>query len=174
MRLKNIFNLILYLSFAKYLPASDNKYYKFIRIVRRMICKPLFLYAGKNINIEQKANFGIGNDIKIGDNSGLGVNCHIRGPLTIGNDVMMGPNVRIITHSHNFERTDIPMREQKGTITPVHIGDDVWIGANVIILPGVSIGKGVVIGAGSVVTKNFPDYVVIGGVPAKILKFRKS
>lgn len=64
----------------------------------------------------------------------------------------------VLTHTHNIERTDIPMGQQ---------------GMRVIIMPGVTIGNGVVIGAGSVVTKDVPDYAVVGGVPAQIIKFRK-
>jgi len=135
---------------------------------------PLFDSVGKNINVEKGANFGTGRGISIGDNSGLGVYCNVRGPLEIGKDVMMGPNVRIITHSHNYSRTDIPMRKQGGAIYGVKIGDDVWIGANVIILPGVSIGNGVIIGAGAVVTRDIPDYSIIGGVPAKVIKSRND
>lgn len=86
----------------------------------------------------------------------------------------MGPDVRIITINHKTERTDIPMKGQ-GVLSPqkVTICDDVWIGARVIILPGVTIGKGSIIGAGAVVTKDVPEYAVMGGVPARVIKFRK-
>ena len=88
---------------------------------------------------------------------------------------MMGPYVKMYVQNHNFSRTDIPMNQQGNSpARPIVIGDDVWIGANVIILPGVSIGKGCVIGAGSVVTKSVPEYSVVAGNPAKIIKNRKS
>ncbi len=129
---------------------------------------------GKNINVERKADFGTGKGITIGDNSGLGVRCYVRGPLSIGENVMMGPDVKIITNCHKTDRTDIPMNQQ-GSMpkSRVCIGNDVWIGANVIILAGVNIGNGVIIGAGAVVTKDIPDYAVVGGVPAKVIKMRK-
>lgn len=142
------------------------------RLIRRCICKGLFKYAGKNINIERGANFGLGKDIEIGNNSGMGVDCHIRGPLVIGKDVMIGPDVIIITQSHKFDRTDVPMRCQGYETKPVVILDGAWIGTRVIIMPGVTIGKEVVVGAGAVVTKNVPDYAIVGGVPAKIIKYR--
>lgn len=134
--------------------------------------KVLFDYCGSNVNIEKGADFGTGKGISLGDYSGIGVNCKVRGPLTIGKNVMMGPNVNILTHSHNFDRTDIPMCKQGGNFKSVTIGNDVWIGMNTLILPGVHIGNGVIIGAGAVVTKDIPDYVVVGGVPAKIIKNR--
>lgn len=88
---------------------------------------------------------------------------------------MMGPDVVIMTNSHNFDRIDIPMNAQ-GSAVPqrVRIGNDVWIGTRVIILPGVTIGNGVIIGAGAVVTKNIPDMAIVGGCPAKIIRFRNK
>ena len=65
------------------------------------------------------------------------------------------------------------MIAQGGTVVQVTIGDDVWIGTRAIILPGVTIGNGVIIGAGAVVTKDVPDYAIVGGVPARVIRFRK-
>lgn len=86
---------------------------------------------------------------------------------------MMRPDVSILTHTHNIERTDIPMGQQGMRVSEVIIGNDVWIGIRVIIMPGVKVGNGAVIGAGTVVTKDVPDYAIVGGVPARIIKFRK-
>lgn len=85
----------------------------------------------------------------------------------------MGLDVTILTHTHNIERTDIPMGQQGMRISEVVIGNDVWIGMRVIIMPGVKVGDGVVIGAGAVVTKNVPDFAIVGGVPAKGIKYRE-
>ena len=86
----------------------------------------------------------------------------------------MGPECIIYTRNHAFSRTDIPMREQGfSEEKPVYIGDDVWIGGRVTILPGVHIGKGAIVGAGAVVTKDVPEYSIVGGNPAKIIRFRK-
>lgn len=79
----------------------------------------------------------------------------------------------ILTHTHNIERTDIPMGQQGMRVSEVIIGNDVWIGMRVIIMPGVKVGNGAVIGAGTVVTKDVPDDAIVGGVPARIIKFRK-
>ena len=102
------------------------------------------------------------------------MDCSVHGPLIIGNDVMMGPEVVILTYSHKFDRLDIPMNDQGSYVDPVMIGNDVWIGTRSIILPGVKIGNGVLIGAGAVVTKDVPDYAIVGGVPAKIIRYRKA
>lgn len=86
---------------------------------------------------------------------------------------MMGPDVVILTHTHNIDRIDIPMEQQGSRIAKVSIGNDVWIGMRSIIMPGVTIGNGVVIGAGAIVTNDVPDYAIVGGVPVRIIKFRK-
>ena len=86
---------------------------------------------------------------------------------------MMGPDVVILTHTHNIDRTDIPMGDQGSLVAKVTIGNDVWIGMRSIIMPGVKIGNGAVIGAGAIVTKDVPDYAIVGGVPAKVIKYRK-
>lgn len=111
--------------------------------------------------------------ISIGSGSGLGVNCLVHGPLEIGNKVMMGPDVVILTHTHNIDRTDIPMGDRGLRVAKVTIGNDVWIGMRTIIIRRVKIGNGAVIGTGAVLTKDVPDYAIVGGVPAKIIKYRK-
>ena len=94
--------------------------------------------------------------------------------VVIGNNVMMGPEVIIYTSGHKHDRIDIPMMEQGSSeVQPVKIGNDVWIGGRVIILPGVKVGNGAIIGAGAVVTKDVPDYAIVGGNPAKVIRMRK-
>lgn len=168
------FCLALYHLIFKHLPATNSRlpFRKFIRWSRSKISSYIIDECGKNVNIEKGANFGTGVGIKIGDNSGLGVNCRVGRGTSIGNNVMMGPDVVILTSNHKFERTDIPMREQGFENKPVIIGDDVWIGTRAIILPGVKIGNGVIVAAGAVVTKEVPDYTVVGGCPARIIKKR--
>lgn len=138
-----------------------------------LIARGILYKCGKNVNIEKGANFGTGKGVSIGNNSGLGINCKIRGPLIIGENVMMGPDVTILTHTHRIERTDIPMDKQGSIVKGVTIGNDVWIGMRSIIMPGVKIGNGAVIGAGAVVTKDVPDYAIVGGIPAKVIRYRK-
>lgn len=175
MRLKTFPRLVVYHFLAKHLPSSDQRLGKWARPIRRAICTPLFKAAGKNINVEKGAFFGNGSEIEIGDNSGLGINSKIYGPVKIGKNVMMGVDVLIFTSNHKIDRTDVPMIEQGMTsISPVEIGDDVWIGARAIILAGVKIGTGAVIGAGAVVTKNVEAFSSVGGNPARLIRFRKA
>lgn len=139
---------------------------------RQMCGKLIFNYCGKNVDIGRKISFS--SQVSLGDNSSIGDFAHIVGKVSIGKDVMISPNCAFISSNHNYERIDIPMNKQGGTYEQIVIGDDVWIGYGTIILAGVTIGNGVVIAAGSVVTKDIPDYSVVGGIPAKIIKSRKG
>lgn len=112
----------------------------------------------------------------IGDNTYIGEYQNIRasgGIIKIGNNCSISQHITIIASNHNIAK-DININQQgwDKKKTGVLIEDDVWIGANSVILPGVTIGKGAVIGAGSVVTKNIPKYAIAVGNPAKIIKYR--
>lgn len=125
------------------------------------------------MNIEKGAQICSG--ISLGDNSGIGENAWMLSDgITIGNDVMMGPDCMMFTSNHRTDNLDIPMWHQGFTeVKPIVIEDDVWIGARVIILQGVTIGRGSIIAAGSVVTKDVEPYSIVGGNPAKLIKKRK-
>ena len=90
------------------------------------------------------------------------------GRVDIGANVMIASHCAINTVSHNASRTDIPMRDQGLNCDPVLIGDDVWIGIGAIILQGVRIGRGSIIGAGAVVTRDIPAYSIAMGTPARV------
>lgn len=140
--------------------------------IRRLLVRGFIKSAGSNIDINKNAE--LSPDFIIGNNSGVGADSIIGKGTIIGDNVMMGPWCIIYTRNHAFSRTDIPMREQgMQGFKPVYIGNDVWIGSRVTILPGVKIGNGCIIAASSVVTKDVPDFAVVGGNPARILKFRK-
>lgn len=115
---------------------------------------------------------GIG--ITIGHRTGINARAYLggQGGITIGNDVIMGPNVQIFSENHNFDRLNIPIKEQGVTRQAVSIGNGCWIGAGATILAGVQIGEGCVIAAGSVVTKSVPANTVAAGVPARVIKNR--
>lgn len=171
MKIRKLLSRLVYEAIAKHLPASTSFAGGGIRRFRALIVRGFISSCGKNVNIERGAK--ISSSLRIGDRSGIGVDCVCAGSVTIGNDVMMAPECVILTRNHAFDRIDIPMGEQGvQQEKPVFIGNDVWIGRRVIILPGVHIGNGVIIGAGAVVTKDVPDYAVVAGNPARIIKYR--
>ncbi|HBU07235.1 MAG TPA: N-acetyltransferase [Candidatus Magasanikbacteria bacterium] len=110
----------------------------------------------------------IGNNVQINRNSWFGGD----GKIEIRDYVQMGPNCSIFSSNHNTRKNDL-IFNQSSVDKPVLIEEGVWLGVNVVVLPGVIIGKGAVIGAGSVVTKNVEPYSIVGGVPAKFIKYRE-
>lgn len=134
----------------------------------------LFLRPSQS-NFKGLWNLSIGRDVCLP--RGTTIFC-TEAPLTIGNHVIFGPNPTIITGDHRMDvvgqfLADVH-EKRPGNDLPVIIGDDVWVGANVTILKGVTIGRGSVVAAGAVVTRSCPPYAVIGGVPARVLKYRFS
>ena len=163
---------LLYYTVAKHLPPSTSGIKIGQKALRGFCGKLMLKSCGKQVNIEQGAIFSA--KTSLGDYSGIGINARINGTCTIGKYVMMGTDVVVITRNHAFDRTDVPMMEQGFEAErPVVIGDDVWIGDRVVILAGVNVGEGAILAAGSVVTKDVPPYAIVGGVPAKVIKFRK-
>ena len=109
-------------------------------------------------------------DVIIGDYTRVGLHNTIIGPVTIGSHVNLAQGITVTALNHNFSETDKRIDEQGVSTTPVTIDDDVWIGANAVILPGVSIGTHSVVAAGAVVTKDVPPHSLVAGVPAKVIK----
>ncbi len=167
--------LALYYGFAQFLPESSSIVCgKACKKIRQILVRKIFKRCGLNVNIERKAYFGSGRNIEIGDNSGIGVNCNIPSNTIIGDNVMMGPNCYILSANHKFSDTNTPMIlqghvEQKQT----RIGNDIWIGRDVLMTPGRIISDGTIVGAGCVLTKDFPEYSIVGGNPATLIRNRK-
>ena len=114
----------------------------------------------------------LGKGINIGSNTAIGARNFLsgQGGIDIGSHVIMGPDIRIFSENHNFFNSSQIIKDQGESRKGVEIGDNCWIGANVTILDGVCIGNNSIIAAGSVVNQSFENGVLIGGVPAKILK----
>jgi len=137
---------------------------------RRRIAKKLFGAAGKNLYIEPPVHANWGRNTFWGDNCYANFNLTLvdDGEIHIGDNCMIAPGVVIATAGHPL---DPELRRKVAQYSkPVRIGKDVWIGANAVILPGVSVGDGSVIGAGSVVTKDIPPGVVAVGNPCRVVK----
>ena len=109
-------------------------------------------------------------DVVIGDHTRIGLHNTIIGPVEIGNHVNLAQGITVTALNHNFSDTNKRIDEQGVSTTPVTIEDDVWVGANAVILPGVTIGEHCVVAAGAVVTKDIPPHSLVAGVPAKVIK----
>jgi len=118
----------------------------------------------------------LGEGLLVGDHSNIGPYCYVgcSGYVEIGAHVMISPRVSIYAENHVFERTDLPMKAQGVRRGQVKIEDDCWIASHSVILSGVTIGRGSVVAAGSVVTKDVPPFSIVGGVPARVIKRRKG
>lgn len=161
----------LYLLTINCIPTSHKS---FFNKIKRVWLKNVFNYIGKDVNIRPKIKFAKGSNISIGNRSGIGEGSFLQdvGEILIGDNVLMGDRCMIFTSNHAIQKDKLII-DQPSITGKVIIEDDVWIGAGVIILSNVTIKKGAVIGAGSVVTKNVEQYEVVAGVPAKNIKYRE-
>ena len=142
--------------------------YRITKKAREIIAE-LIANAGSNLYIEPPFHCDYGYNIVCGDNVYFNVNCVVldSAPVTIGSNVFFAPNVQLYTATHPLEAD---LRRTLENALPITIGDDCWIGGNTVLCPGVTIGKGSVIGAGSVVTKDIPENVLAVGNPAKVIR----
>lgn len=168
--------LKIYYGFAQHLPGSYSIWGgKLSNAIRIFCCRRIFKYCGKVSTIDRHAYFGNGRNIEIGDYSGIGENCVIPNNTVIGKYVMMAPEVYIASNNHCTIDTKTPMCFQGYVESKVQtiIGDDCWICQRVIMTPGHQVGKGCILAAGAVVTKDVEPYSIVGGNPAKLIKKRK-
>lgn len=170
--------LILYYGFARHLPKSNRPLLgKFAKWLRGQCARYMFAECkGQDINLEQGAYVGSGKNFHVLGDAAIGKDfvCHNR-IVTIHGNVMMGEDVMFLGGGHKFDNPDVFIGTESGyPDTPLEIGVDVWIGARSIILPGCKhIGAHSIIGAGAVVTHDVPDYAIVGGNPAKVIRLRK-
>jgi len=139
--------------------------------VRRLIYGFSGMKIGKGSTIHMWANFFKPSNISIGEDTIVGDHVFLdgRASLTIGDHVDIASRVLIYNSEHNINKSDFSAKEE-----PVDIGDYVFLGPRVIVLPGVKIGRGAILGAGAVVTKDIPEFAIAGGVPAKVIGERKN
>lgn len=140
-------------------------------------------HIGKNFHSGKGVNLWAKNEISLGDNFYIGRYSQIECDTIIGNNVILGNYVSLVgRYDHNYEEIGVPIRQASqirdkdynwhGLTSKIIVEDDVWIGYGAILLSGVHIGKGAIIAAGSVVTKDVEAYAIVGGNPAKFLKYR--
>ncbi|MDX8339298.1 acyltransferase [Draconibacterium sp. IB214405] len=188
--MKIVFNKLIYFIFR------NPKYYVFTVCNRHAIINKRAIINYKNrkaiilgekvyigafsiiiaINDSNKNSFK-NSTLTIGSNTYIGEGNNIRaagGTIKIGANCLISQNITIVASNHETNKNDLirnqPWSQENNTIT---IGDDVWIGANSVILPGVTISNGAVIGAGSIVTKDVPKFAIVAGNPARLLKYRE-
>ena len=176
---------------VRYLPGKVGVLFRRLLYSRMFKNRPENLYVERDVSFSETQNSYCGDNvylcqgcqlhgnnggtIKIGNNSYIGTYSCIHayhGIIDIGNDVLIAGHVYIHSANHQFADISTPIRCQGNVPETVHIDDDVWIGANATILPGVRIGKGAVVGGGAVVTKDVMPYTVVAGVPARIIRVR--
>lgn len=168
---KRRFFYLLYVTIGMKLPPSYAPYSFGLHKLRMVFLKHAIRSCGDNVVLEQ--NIHLSPHICIGNNVFIDEDVKIRRDTVIGNDVLIASGVQLITVNHNFSDINRPINVQGEEITRIIIGDDVWIGTNAIILPGVKVGAHSIVAAGAVVTKDVPDWAIVGGNPAKIIRFRK-
>lgn len=150
----------------------------FVYYVVNMASDRRYITVGRHTNIHPTTIIRYGKNVKIGENCLINHNNLLQpgkgpyGSITIGNYVHTGVNVMFLAFNHGFYTTEIPTKEQDYMDAPIVVEDDVWIGGGSIILAGVTIGRGAIVAAGAVVNKDVPPYAIVGGVPAKVLKYR--
>ena len=142
---------------------------------RQELARRFIDQAGDSFNLAPHVHLGTGSGVVIGDRSGLGRGCRVYGPLIIGREVMVGPDVAFLSENHRFDRLDVPIGWQgKTELLAPRIEDGAWIGLRATILPGRVVGRGAVVGACAVVTRDVPAFAVAGGNPARVIMSRND
>lgn len=132
------------------------------------------IVIGRNVRIRTGVVLQTPDEIVIGDYTGLNPYVTIYGKVTIGRYVMVAPHVMMAGGDHKFDDPSRPMKLQGHTSRGIVVEDDVWIGANAVVVDGVRIGRGAIVAAGTVVTKDVEPYAIVGGNPARLIKFRPN
>lgn len=167
--------LALYYGFAQFLPDSYSRPFGYLsNKIRVFLVKRIVKKAGDIDTINRCAYFGNGSEVELGDHCGLGAGSSIPHDTIIGNYSIVSRQVHILDRNHAFENPEVPIKLQgyKPTQRTI-IEDDVWIGMRCYLTPGRHVKKGSIIAACAVLTKDFPEYSIVGGNPAKLIKSRK-
>ena len=168
--------IVLYYSLVQYLPGNGAPLGvgRLVNGLRAFIVKRMVAAAGTGINIDRRANIGSGRRVRIGSNSGIGPSSRIYGEFTIGENVMIASDVMALRQNHRINWLGTPMNQRGASSeSPLIIGDDIWTGTRVRILPARRrIVRGPVVGTRSAVTKDVPEFSDVGGNPAGVFRRR--
>ncbi|MCL4294660.1 MAG: acyltransferase [Anaerolineae bacterium] len=142
--------------------------------VRYVCLRRLAKHCGVAVAVYPGVYFLNVNGLEVGDHVTIHQMCYLEcvGGLKVGSNVAIAHSTSIITHEHDYSQVQLPIRDAPVQLKPVVIQDNVWIGAGVRILGGVSLEQGAVIGAGAVVTKSVPKHTIVAGIPAKVIGHR--
>lgn len=138
-------------------------------VLKRSGCR---FNTGLRVRIQVPGNVVIGDNVRLNYGVWVAANHNKDGGVIMGNDVLIGPYTVVHSGNHKFRDCSVPINKQGFNFKTINIEDDVWIASHCTILSGVTIGKGSVVAAGSVVTKDIPPYAVVAGVPAKVISMR--
>lgn len=143
-------------------------------VMRYVLLKSVATHIGKNVSIHPTVFLFNVNNLSIGDNVSIHPMCYIdaAGGVRIGNDVSIAHSCTIMSSSHNYDKINMPIKDQGTSLSEVLIKNNVWLGTKVTILSGVIIDSGAIIGANSVVTKSVNTNEIVGGIPARLIKKR--
>ena len=131
-----------------------------------------FFKIGRNSFVAAGAY--ITGSVVMGDNCSINPYVTIRGKFRCGHGVRIGAYTCIVGFNHGFDRLDMPIYEQPQSFKGIELGDDIWVGAQVMIVDGITVGSHAILAGGAVITKNVPDYAIVGGNPAKIIRMRNK
>lgn len=154
-------------------------YRRVLTRVKLILIRPAFGRYGKNFHPDPDSDYTYHRNIEVGDDVSIGNNGTFlcaRSKIIVGNKVMFGPRVTVVAGNHNTSlvgrfMTDVQEKRPEDD-QDVIFEDDIWVGANATILQGVHVGRGSIIAAAALVTKNVPPYTIVGGVPAKVIGVR--
>jgi maltose O-acetyltransferase len=165
--------LLLYYAVAYHLPDQTFPGGKLFRRLREPLCRRFFAEAGAGIKIESHVFVADGRHLHIGSDSGIGTGSRVYGAI-IGDGVMVAPNVLFLKENHRYDDMNGPINGQGYTAIALPVVEDwAWIGERAIILPGRRVGRGAIVGAGAVVTRDVEPFAIVGGNPARSIGRRE-
>lgn len=149
--------------------------------LRMLIVRTQLAVTRPMVRLGRRAKIGLGTSfssnraVSIGDDFFCGRDCHFGAPANIGRDVMFASFVALVGGDHRIDGISVPIRlSGRDTMKTIQISDDVWIGHGAIVMHGCRLGTGSVVAAGSVVTKDVPEYAIVAGNPARVLRYREQ